>query len=880
MSYGDNISLPVLLCLLEQFKGGGGGGGGGESGGLHWRGTVNYAADLPGTASEGDCYTVLYQGTSGTVEDGSVHAYVTDGVTPRWIILGGSSTDSGALHWRGYVNYVADLPVSPAEGDVYTVRYKGTSGTVADGSARAYVKNGSTYLWLTLGGGSGISYKGSVNYFSDLPVSSEENDAYTVRYKGTTGSVTDGDTYLCTDDGNGGLTWVSISGSGDLQYRGTVSYAADLPVSPEEGDVYAVLYQGTTGTVPDNGLRAYVKQNGTLTWISLSKPGGLHWRGTVNYAADLPVSPDEGDVYRVLYKGTMGTVADNSIRAYVYDGSGYTWVTIEETGYLRWKGIVSYYADLPVNPDEGDAYTVQYIGSSGSIPDGSIYTYVYDGSAYRWILLHGTGHLHWKGYVNYYSGLPLDAAEGDAYTVRYIGSTGSIENGAVYAYVRSGSTLQWVCMYGQGYFRWRGEVSYATNLPTTAVEGDVYRVKYTGTTGTEADGTLYVYNTTGANPEWVPLSVAEEPTFNWLGTVSYYSDLPAAAEEGDAYTILYRGTTGTLPDQRIYVRTLNTSTQQLEWTEVTGTGAAASVRILSQANYASGAPATALTGDAYIINYRGSSGYVPDGRLYIRLSDGTVVPVGDRAGGFHWMGVVNYQSDLPVSPAEGDVYYVNYSGTTGIAPLGKYFVFVRTGESTYYWQKLVEDGCLHWRGDVNYYSDLSSLNASEGDVYRVLYTGTSGTVTDGSAWAYMYVQGAHIWIRLSQPHIDAMTGATASAAGATGLVPAPASGENLKFLRGDGTWKDGSAKKSVALSATWSGTGPYTQTVTISGYTITANSKVDLQPDVVAINVLANAGTVALYIINNNGTLTAYALGNVPAIALTIQCTITEVETI
>ena len=33
-----------------------------------------------------------------------------------------------------------------------------------------------------------------------------------------------------------------------------------------------------------------------------------------------------------------------------------------------------------------------------------------------------------------------------------------------------------------------------------------------------------------------------------------------------------------------------------------------------------------------------------------------------------------------------------------------------------------------------------------------------------------------------------MTGATASAAGAHGLVPAPSAGDNSKFLRGDGTW--------------------------------------------------------------------------------------------
>jgi hypothetical protein len=38
-----------------------------------------------------------------------------------------------------------------------------------------------------------------------------------------------------------------------------------------------------------------------------------------------------------------------------------------------------------------------------------------------------------------------------------------------------------------------------------------------------------------------------------------------------------------------------------------------------------------------------------------------------------------------------------------------------------------------------------------------------------------------------------MTGASASEAGATGLVPAPAAGDNAKFLKGDGTWGTPSA---------------------------------------------------------------------------------------
>ena len=50
-----------------------------------------------------------------------------------------------------------------------------------------------------------------------------------------------------------------------------------------------------------------------------------------------------------------------------------------------------------------------------------------------------------------------------------------------------------------------------------------------------------------------------------------------------------------------------------------------------------------------------------------------------------------------------------------------------------------------------------------------------------------------------------MTGATAKADGAAGLVPAPEAGENEMFLRGDGTWADG-GKPMVVLSygnSTW-----------------------------------------------------------------------------
>ena len=49
-------------------------------------------------------------------------------------------------------------------------------------------------------------------------------------------------------------------------------------------------------------------------------------------------------------------------------------------------------------------------------------------------------------------------------------------------------------------------------------------------------------------------------------------------------------------------------------------------------------------------------------------------------------------------------------------------------------------------------------------------------------------------------YVPNMTGAGASTAGGKGLVPAPASGDNDKFLRGDGTWQTAGGGNDVGLS--------------------------------------------------------------------------------
>lgn len=80
---------------------------------------------------------------------------------------------------------------------------------------------------------------------------------------------------------------------------------------------------------------------------------------------------------------------------------------------------------------------------------------------------------------------------------------------------------------------------------------------------------------------------------------------------------------------------------------------------------------------------------------------------------------------------------------------------------------------------------------------------------------------------------------------------------------------------SISLSASWSGSGPYSQTVTVTGATVTANSKVDIQLTAAQIANLIAAGVTGMVIENNNGTLTAWAVGASPS-AMTMQCTVEE----
>lgn len=106
--------------------------------------------------------------------------------------------------------------------------------------------------------------------------------------------------------------------------------------------------------------------------------------------------------------------------------------------------------------------------------------------------------------------------------------------------------------------------------------------------------------------------------------------------------------------------------------------------------------------------------------------------------------------------------------------------------------------------------------------------------------------------------------------------------ELLLLLENDNSWiyldvgDITDTKITITLpTASWTGSDPYTQTVTISGSTL--NTKVDIQPSEEVYDQLVADNVGYLAIKNVNGTLTAVAKGGKPSVDLTVQVTYNSV---
>ena len=62
-----------------------------------------------------------------------------------------------------------------------------------------------------------------------------------------------------------------------MTYKGAVDYYGDLPASPAVGDLYLVRYQGSSGTAQLNARYVWGPVNGTNAWAYVA--GGFYFDG-------------------------------------------------------------------------------------------------------------------------------------------------------------------------------------------------------------------------------------------------------------------------------------------------------------------------------------------------------------------------------------------------------------------------------------------------------------------------------------------------------------------------------------------------------------------------------------------------------------------------
>lgn len=105
----------------------------------------------------------------------------------------------------------------------------------------------------------GVHYRGSVNYYTDLPNNAQEGDSYTVKYAGTSGSIADGTEY----------TWGYDT---DLEDYTWISFSKDAYSKAETDALFATEQTKTVGM--SEGGSNYITVNGIRVYVSATAPTG------------------------------------------------------------------------------------------------------------------------------------------------------------------------------------------------------------------------------------------------------------------------------------------------------------------------------------------------------------------------------------------------------------------------------------------------------------------------------------------------------------------------------------------------------------------------------------------------------------------------------
>lgn len=158
-------------------------------------------------------------------------------------------------------------------------------------------------------------------------------------------------------------------------------------------------------------------------------------------------------------------------------------------------------------------------------------------------------------------------------------------------------------------------------------------------------------------------------------------------------------------------------------------------------------------------------------------------------------------------------YYANAASGSAATAVASDIAAAQSKEDAEAWAVGERDNTPVASGDVTYHNNSKYYAGEAGDSATAASTSETNaglsesaaaqSKEDAEAWANgtrngvpvtsgdaAYHNNAKYWADEVSGAVNDMVGATSATAGVHGLVPAPAAGDNTKFLGGDGAWKD------------------------------------------------------------------------------------------
>lgn len=259
-----------------------------------------------------------------------------------------------------------------------------------------------------------------------------------------------------------------------------------------------------------------------------------------------------------------------------------------------------------------------------------------------------------------------------------------------------------------------------------------------------------------------------------------------------------------------------------------------------------------------------------NGKVYLNLLDNTTIRESHNIVGSGATTVTcDANGKITIDTASSSYTHPTYTAVTGKPTANQTPGFGQTFTIS----QITTDSLGHVTGATD--RTVKIPNATMGAA-SASAAGSSGLVPAPAKGKQGYfLRGDGTW---QLPSVNNMTGATSSAAGTAGLVPAPAAGKNFSFLRGDGKWasqeysvnfqaRSGSAKAYLT-------TTNYTPSSTQNQTSLTGESSVYISGtgDTLSLHAPIFAGSgESLTSINatniSSGTLSVNRLGNSGATA-------------